>query len=161
MNGYSVTRTGDEKFLIGEDGDPTQQQIEVIDGKVCIGGTGGISLSPTLAYAIGRYLTTFGMTEMLECHAVLWTAPDNSRVTVKCDGNQFLAEINGGIEGETYLSVGYSCPNYASISPDMLPAIADACNRAWAEIEEVELEDMLRGLLSLAKAANEAYNRCL
>ena len=114
----------------------------------------------------------------------IWTAPDNERIRVYSDGNQFLAVINAGVGWETYLSVGYSSPNMAMVAgakpeqPGPFRFVGwderhDACDRvdptllapaiqaAYEKIEHKPLMEMLPALLSLAEAANGAYNQQL
>ena len=113
----------------------------------------------------------------------IWTAPDNERIRVCSDGNQFLAIINAGVGWETYLSVGYSSPNMAMVAgtvgqpPGPLrfvgwderhdydrvdPALlAPAIQAAYEKIEHKPLMEMLPALLTLAEAANKAYNEQL
>ena len=114
----------------------------------------------------------------------IWIAPDNERIRVCSDGNQFLAIINAGVAWETYLSVGYSSPNLAMVSgtlpeqPGPTRFVGwdernDACDRvdpallvpaiqaAYEKVEHKPLMEMLPALLSLVEAANEAYNQQL
>ena len=90
-----------------------------------------------------------------------WSAENNPRVTVKSDGNQFVSQINAGITGETYLSVGYSCPNYAWITRDMIPEISKALDEKWKDIVELPLEEMMPQLLELCEVANQVYNKLI
>jgi hypothetical protein len=114
----------------------------------------------------------------------VWTAPDNERIRVCSDGNQFLAIVNAGVGWETYLSVGYSSPNLAMVAgtkPERPGPFRfagwdernDACDRvdpailapaiqaAYEKIEHKPLMEMMPALLTLAQAANEAYNQQL
>jgi hypothetical protein len=90
---------------------------------------------------------------------IFWVAPDNHRVFMHSDGDQFIATINAGIEGETFLSVGYSCPNYAWIEPKMIDKIKIALDEAWLNIEQKDLKEMIPALYSLCEVANKEYNR--
>jgi hypothetical protein len=89
-----------------------------------------------------------------------WEAK-NWHVSMHSDGNQFIAEINAGIEGETYLSVGYSSPNYAWITKEMIPTLQVALDEYYEKIIEKNLDDMLIDLLELCKVANTVYNKLL
>ena len=89
-----------------------------------------------------------------------WTAK-NWRVSMHSDGGQFIAQINAGITGETYLSVGYSCPNYAWITEKMIPFINAALDECYERLVPKDLEDMLPDLFQLCRVANKVYNSLL
>jgi hypothetical protein len=93
----------------------------------------------------------------------IWTAEDNPRISVFSDGEQFLATINAGVACESFLSVGYSCPNYADmeVCEFAQARIAQALQATWNEIERKDLDDMMPALLQLCKVANKAYNDAL
>lgn len=91
-----------------------------------------------------------------------WTSKKNWRVSMGTDQDQFIAQINAGIGGETYLSVGYSCPNCAWIEDDkMIPLLCKALDDAYEKIEEKDLDEMLPDLYELCKVANKVYNSLL
>jgi hypothetical protein len=90
-----------------------------------------------------------------------WNSKDNFRVSVSTDYNQFFAMIQAGIEGETFLSVGYSSPNYAQATPEMWEEIGLALDKAWELEAEKPLDEMLPALYNLCKVANQKYNEIL
>lgn len=91
---------------------------------------------------------------------IFWIAK-NPRVSMYSDGNQFIVEINAGFGGETYLSVGYSSPNYAWITNKMIPSLQKALDEYYETITEKNLEDMLDDLLKLCQIANTVYNKLI
>jgi hypothetical protein len=91
----------------------------------------------------------------------IWEAKNNFRITLYTDGDKFIAQIQAGIEGETYLSVGYSCPNYAEVKDEHISVIADALQVEWDKTELLELDKMLPALYNLCQVANQVYNKLL
>ena len=91
----------------------------------------------------------------------IWEAKNNFRITLYTDGDKFIAQIRAGIEGETYLSVGYSCPNYAEVKDEHISVIADALQAEWDKTELLELNKMLPALYNLCQVANQVYNKLL
>lgn len=117
---------------------------------------------------------------------LIWTAENNPRYSVWSDGYSFYAQIKAGIDWQTYLVVGFSSPNLAYGADDIIPKttpvkfvdwdawhnnnreqipfepIAAAVQAAYEKIEEKEdLYEMMPALLSLCRAANEAYGSML
>jgi len=92
----------------------------------------------------------------------IWRADNNHRVYLFCDSNKFYAEILAG-DAETYLTVGYSCPNGAlRVSDDICDAvkmIADSLDAYWnSEDRQKDFDDMLPVLYEMAMIANSSYN---
>ena len=87
-----------------------------------------------------------------------WTAKDNHRITMSTDNDKFIAQIQAGYGGETFLSVGYSCPNYAYITDDMIEGLGVALDKKWKETEQKGLDEMLSALYELCVVANQKYN---
>lgn len=117
-------------------------------------------------YMCGTYYGYYNTDDKFcpKCMAIklgtFWEAK-NWHVSMRSDGNQFIAEINAGLTGETYLSVGYSSPNYAWITKEMIPFLQNSLNKHYEKIAEKDLEDMLSDLLELCKVANTAYNKLI
>lgn len=93
----------------------------------------------------------------------LWSAKNNHRVSVYVseDRHNFVAEIQAGIDGETYLSVGYSSPNFAWVEDNMVTSISDALDFTWKKSPKKPLDEMLPVLYDLCKTANHIYNKHL
>jgi len=92
----------------------------------------------------------------------IWCADNNHRVYLFCDSNKFYAEILAGA-AETYLTVGYSCPNGAlRVSDDVCAAaemISDSLDAYWnSEDRQKDFDDMLPVLYEMAMIANSSYN---
>ncbi len=98
------------------------------------------------------------------CEAIslghFWIAKDGD-VTMYSDGDQFIAQIRAGIDAETYMSVGYSCPNHAGVTKKMIPQICMALDEQWEKIEKKDLNEMLPDLYELCRIANRVYNKLL
>jgi len=90
-----------------------------------------------------------------------WYPEDNWRVSMSSNGDQFIAQIQAGIEGETFLSVGYSYPNYAWITKDMIEPLKKALDEAWEKTEQLDLPEMMPALYNLCEVANGVYNDLL
>jgi rRNA maturation protein Nop10 len=101
---------------------------------------------------------------MERSHMNIWYAP-NAHMEVYSDNDKFICEINAGLGGETFLSVGYSCPNYAQIfdwSEEKKAQIAKALDEYWnAEERRKDLDDMLPIMLKMCELANKVYNDLL
>jgi len=100
-----------------------------------------------------------------ECYAKslgdFWISAKNWRVSMHSDGNMFVAKIQAGIDGDNYLAVGYSEPNYAWITKEMIPLLDVELNKFYATVEELDLDDMLPTLYELCKIANRVYNNLI
>lgn len=120
-----------------------------MEGKICVCGSNYETCESLCPSCNAKSLGTF------------WVAQDNSRISMYSDGNQFIATINAGLEGETYLSVGYSSPNYAWIESWMILEINRSLDSYWAIIKEKPLDEMLSALYGLCHAANRGYNKCI
>jgi len=91
-------------------------------------------------------------------------------VEVGSDGDQFIATLHLGIDGETYVSVGYSCPNYAwepgeKNSDQFIQELRQALYVEFNRKEfgpKSDVEEYLPGLLRLCQVANKVFNQvCL
>lgn len=117
---------------------------------------------------------------------LIWKAEDNPRFSVYSDGEQFIAEIVVGYEWDGRLSVGYSSINGAIDADDLClndqPAavkevgwerssirdepmdirpIKDAIQRAYDKLKMKDILKMTPALLTLAMAADQAFNELL
>jgi hypothetical protein len=90
-----------------------------------------------------------------------WFAKNNWRISIESDGDKFIAQIQAGMDGETYLSVGYSCPNGAWVNSKNVDAMKFALDEAWEKTEQKDLEEMMPALLNLCKVANKVFNDAL
>jgi len=99
----------------------------------------------------------------------IWRPENNYGITVFSDGNKFIAQMDAGYWGPKFLSVGYSCPNYAEIiSDNMILKINKALDKKWKTIEIYDLKSMaynldltLSVLYKLCIEANRVYNENL
>lgn len=91
----------------------------------------------------------------------IWYAK-NAHIQMYSDDDQFICKIDAGFCGETPLSVGYSCPNYAQLSTmdsEKVRLIYDAIEEYWNKEDRYkDLDDMLPTMLEMCKIANEVYN---
>ena len=72
---------------------------------------------------------------------------ENDRIKLCSDGTQFFINIIAG-HAETFLTVGYSCPNYAYRKGDYkegegLDAMIKEIKESFDEMVTVEFDDML------------------
>ena len=90
-----------------------------------------------------------------------WYAKKNFHVSMHSNGDYFIAEIQAGMDGDNYLAVGYSCPNYAGITPPMIPILQKELDDYYDTVEEKDLREMLPTLYKLCEVANTVFNKLI
>jgi hypothetical protein len=116
-----------------------------------------------------KSLSTYKKKEKIKMDVVLekrntrkfWVAKNNWRVSAWTDGEQFFTGIQAGLDGETFLSVGYSCPNFSGITDSMLNELGRQMDAAWEKEQQVEFDEMLPALYRMCQVANQAFNELL
>ena len=86
--------------------------------------------------------------------------PSNNRISLSTNDEQFFLKITAG-QAETFLTVGYSSPNYADIidlDDEQQQSFISQCEKVLETIVEQDLDLMPNVLYLKLKEINDIYN---